>query len=506
MSSYGTDRRGLIPSGLNAGKSTSGDTPLAGSGDNLNSEIDQMLSALPEAPPNLEAAQLQETVADAAPPADLNSAFSQMLTSLPDGPEPDADFDLRPGFSATRQVAPQPTRPAPGRKASIHAVSVNSDPVGFGSVQTGAAAADSAPPRPAPSRPAPARPSPPEPGSGSRSGSSIPRYPTDAIDRSAAPARSRRELAVEPPANRFGKSEDEIADFLSSDEEVTPPEMTHRPPGSPGRRPGAHSPAARSSAAVGPDSHSNTADSGPLAQRILDELEKYSIAAVTQLRIAVHDGAVTIMGDVPGDYEKKLINHFSKKVQGVTEVVDMMRVVGGEGLTSGPEVPGAKLSAPKPKFRRPKGPGLQLSFPFQAKHVGIVAGLLMMIYAGYTFATRDGSKLSLNPVTGKVLFEGSPPEGATVVLHSLDEEVPVTPKGTVKADGTVQFSTYLPGDGVPAGNYKLTISWMQLVEVNGDLVAGPNQLPEFLSKPESTTFDVMVKSGKNDLPPIQITR
>lgn len=523
MSSYGTDRRPLNPSDPNARKPAGG-TPGRG---NLHSEIDQMLSALPEVPDDLPDSATDETVADDATPADLNSTFSQMLTSLPDGPEPDADFDLRSDVPTESPAVPDP-RAGAGRRSGSPGYAVNSAPVGFGSVQNAPSQSrpvQNNPPRPpaprtmterpiterpaaerpAAARPAPSRPEQPRPEQPRPGARSTPRYPTDPVDEPQAPPRSRsRGRSDDAPTKRFGRSEDEIADFLSSDEEITPPATS----GGAGRSGGSRAPVARSFGGRGA-SESTSSEGAPLAQRILDELEKYSISSVAQLRIAVHDGAVTIMGTVPTDYEKKLIVHFAKQVPGVSDVVDMMQIVGGAGLSSGPEIPGAAPAlpaAPRKKPRRPRGPGLQLSFPFQAKHVGIAVGILAMVYAGYTFATRDGTKLSLNTLSTKVLLDGVPAEGATVTLHPLDESVPVSPKGTVKPDGSVQFWTYLPGDGVPEGDYKLTVVWKKLEEINGDLIAGPNLMPDELSRPESSTVEVSVQSGKNEMAPLNLTK
>lgn len=68
------------------------------------------------------------------------------------------------------------------------------------------------------------------------------------------------------------------------------------------------------------------------------------------------------------------------------------------------------------------------------------------------------------PVTTKVFYAQHAAVGAQVSLVPLDEsntaEWPVGfPRGTVADDGTVQFSTFKPGDGAPAGNYAIAIYW-----------------------------------------------
>jgi len=191
----------------------------------------------------------------------------------------------------------------------------------------------------------------------------------------------------------------------------------------------------------------------------------------------------------------------------------MMRVVGGgepAAATAGKKVSRSFAAVPRkaakapPKNWKPSGYTLQL--PFRAKHVGIVAGFLAMVWAGFTFATRDGSRLSVSAVTGKVLVEGTPAEGANVVFHPLDPKQEVKPRGAVGADGTFKLTTYLPGDGAPSGDYKVTVEWCRMIETpQGDPIPGPNLLPVEWSKPETTIHKVTV-SGRTEVPPFEVTK
>ncbi|MFN0054811.1 MAG: BON domain-containing protein [Planctomycetales bacterium] len=245
---------------------------------------------------------------------------------------------------------------------------------------------------------------------------------------------------------------------------------------------------------------------GNLGERVLAELEKYAIPVVSQLRIAVHGGTVAIMGAVPTEYEKQLVHHFSQKVPGVTQVVNLMRVIGGPGLTNGPEIPGARRGASPRRQRARSVSGMQLRFPFSARQLGTVAALLLLAWAGISFGMRDGSKLSVYPVTGRVEFEGATPDGAVLVLHPVDDQITMQPKALVKADGTFAFTTYLPADGAPAGDYRLTMTWNRLVEVDGEPVPGPNLLPAELADPATTKHQLTIATGNNELPPLQITQ
>jgi hypothetical protein len=65
----------------------------------------------------------------------------------------------------------------------------------------------------------------------------------------------------------------------------------------------------------------------------------------------------------------------------------------------------------------------------------------------------------LYPVRGKVLFEGQPARGATLVLHPLGNSGAnaIMPRAFVDRDGGFEVFTYAAGDGAPAGEYAVTV-------------------------------------------------
>src|SRR5689334_6819796 len=66
----------------------------------------------------------------------------------------------------------------------------------------------------------------------------------------------------------------------------------------------------------------------------------------------------------------------------------------------------------------------------------------------------------LHPVRGSVLFNDQPADGATVVLDPVGAvEGTAKPSGVVRADGTFSVQTYPHGDGAPAGEYAVLITW-----------------------------------------------
>src|SRR5262245_36435701 len=75
-------------------------------------------------------------------------------------------------------------------------------------------------------------------------------------------------------------------------------------------------------------------------------------------------------------------------------------------------------------------------------------------------AVSCGGGPKLHPVRGKVLFQGKPTDGAVVVFHPTGADAAaLKPSGTVGPDGTFSLSTHPHGDGAPAGDYVVAVTW-----------------------------------------------
>lgn len=120
----------------------------------------------------------------------------------------------------------------------------------------------------------------------------------------------------------------------------------------------------------------------------------------------------------------------------------------------------------------------------------------------------DGDRTAVHPTSGKLTYEGIVPEGALVVLHPKDATSPyaVRPTAKVQSDGSFALTTYETGDGAPAGDYVVTVTWAQAVQVGGDFVPGPELIPPKYQKPQTSDLVVSVAEGDNDLAPIVIRR
>jgi hypothetical protein len=92
-----------------------------------------------------------------------------------------------------------------------------------------------------------------------------------------------------------------------------------------------------------------------------------------------------------------------------------------------------------------------MHFPYSGVGKAIAVSLLLLSTAGC------GKRQY--PVRGKVTFEdGSPLTKGMVVFESMEGGEAITARGDVQTDGSFQLSTHKPGDGVPAGKYRVLVA------------------------------------------------
>lgn len=127
------------------------------------------------------------------------------------------------------------------------------------------------------------------------------------------------------------------------------------------------------------------------------------------------------------------------------------------------------------------------------------------------FAVSCGSgRPTLYDVQGSVLYQKVRPAAhALVILHPVDATgrmERVRPHGVADASGKFRLSTYMPDDGCPAGEYRVTVVWpQQLPGAEGDDEggdSGPDQLKGKYADPETSGLTLTVQAGEPDLPPI----
>jgi hypothetical protein len=136
---------------------------------------------------------------------------------------------------------------------------------------------------------------------------------------------------------------------------------------------------------------------------------------------------------------------------------------------------------------------------------GSVARMTMfVILPGLAFVSGCSEKrIEVFPVSGKVVYQGKPPVGATVVLHPVNSQIDqFAPTGTVKGDGSFAITSYDTDDGAPQGEYFATIELYRYDKTLGGV--GPNVLPRKYANWKTSPVKVNVGGSENQLQPITI--
>lgn len=106
------------------------------------------------------------------------------------------------------------------------------------------------------------------------------------------------------------------------------------------------------------------------------------------------------------------------------------------------------------------------------------------------------------PVHGKVTREdGTPISESMVVFESVDRQPNITARGDVDAHGDFELGTSTPGDGAPAGKYRVKVT---------PLVSNPDEPPPNAFDPRFADFNTSglefeVKREANEFP-IKVAR
>lgn len=121
----------------------------------------------------------------------------------------------------------------------------------------------------------------------------------------------------------------------------------------------------------------------------------------------------------------------------------------------------------------------------------------------------DG-RVDVYPVTGKVTVQGKPAAGASVVFFAKDAKLrgpgTPTPQGKTDEAGVFNLDSFETGDGAPAGEYQVAISWMETVAPSEDpeMPNERDQLQGRYANPEQSGLTASVTEGDNEIPPFEL--
>jgi hypothetical protein len=139
--------------------------------------------------------------------------------------------------------------------------------------------------------------------------------------------------------------------------------------------------------------------------------------------------------------------------------------------------------------------------------------LLPAVAISVALAGCGDGRIATYPVTGTVLVDGRPAEGAVVICVPTSTSEPeadrLRPFGVADAQGRFTLKTFEPGDGAPAGEYKVLIEWPAPVSADaarggGRAAVGPDRLRGKYFKLDQSNLAMSVKEESNDLPPFEL--
>ena len=124
---------------------------------------------------------------------------------------------------------------------------------------------------------------------------------------------------------------------------------------------------------------------------------------------------------------------------------------------------------------------------------------------------EDSGRVPVYPATGLITWNGEPLAGALLVFHPTtalsgadDEPVPI-PGANSQEDGSFAVSTYLPGDGLPEGDYQVTVSCEDRRAEKPKDDDYPELLPSRYQNPTTSGLSVSIVPGENELPAFELT-
>jgi len=135
-----------------------------------------------------------------------------------------------------------------------------------------------------------------------------------------------------------------------------------------------------------------------------------------------------------------------------------------------------------------------------------VCGLVILLMAGCSSQKDDASAERIKamaggelkkvvPVSGKVLLDGQPKEGISIVLYPDPPTGVVAGEVRTKSDGTYCWGTYGECDGIAPGKYKVTFRLIPKPRRNDNVSVKEDQLKGKYSDPLKSKFVLEVKEG-----------
>jgi hypothetical protein len=144
-------------------------------------------------------------------------------------------------------------------------------------------------------------------------------------------------------------------------------------------------------------------------------------------------------------------------------------------------------------------------FPMARKLFLLPFYFLMLAPLG---CSQAGQGLKLYPVKGQVFLKDKPATGARLVLVPVEDPKAEKPSAIVDDNGSFQLATRQPGDGAPAGEYFVSITWFERRKIDTRKEDDTKQFVDKLggryADPKTSKLKVKITEGPNELPPFKL--
>jgi len=148
-------------------------------------------------------------------------------------------------------------------------------------------------------------------------------------------------------------------------------------------------------------------------------------------------------------------------------------------------------------------------------------GLSLWLFGVGGCGGGETSGPAVYPTKGSVMANGRPAFEAVVTLHPVDKSIGVTPSAQVDEEGNFTLTSRKPGDGAPAGDYRITVRWMQqpvppqssaptgvIMSMAGNegesKAEAKDRLGEVYANPETSGLKCTISTGENEIPTIEL--
>lgn len=110
------------------------------------------------------------------------------------------------------------------------------------------------------------------------------------------------------------------------------------------------------------------------------------------------------------------------------------------------------------------------------------------------------------PLSGKVTVNGKPANRAKVFFTPVTppQGKAILPFAESAADGTFRVSTLFPDDGLPPGEYAVTVIWPTYHSGGDQEIEGPDRLKGRYNDVQNPPLKVVVKEGQTELPLLEL--